>query len=117
MSSFSAPASSASPPRCIFRRAGATVALVDRLGEAADETTFGNAGLVQSEAVFPYMFPARPGRDRQRRRSTAIRARHIRYAALPAIARALWQYYQFSHPRRRVAETAAAMSRSCSGAA
>ena len=39
---------------------GRTVAIVDRLGEAAGETSFGNTGIVQSEAVFPYLFPRDP---------------------------------------------------------
>jgi len=36
---------------------GRTVALVDRLPEAAGETSFGNSGIVQSEGVLPYLFP------------------------------------------------------------
>ena len=39
---------------------GRAVALVDRLGAVARETSFGNAGIVQSEAVFPYVFPRAP---------------------------------------------------------
>lgn len=35
---------------------GASVAIVDRRGPAA-EASFGNAGLIQSEAVIPYAFP------------------------------------------------------------
>ncbi|WMS40880.1 FAD-dependent oxidoreductase [Acuticoccus sp. MNP-M23] len=35
---------------------GRSVVLVDRRG-AAEETSFGNAGLIQSEAVMPYAFP------------------------------------------------------------
>ncbi len=46
---------------------GRTVAIVDRLGEAAGETSFGNTGIVQSEAVLPYLFPRDLGRDRARR--------------------------------------------------
>ena len=36
---------------------GRTVALVDRLAEAAGETSFGNSGIVQTEGVLPYLFP------------------------------------------------------------
>lgn len=39
---------------------GRSVALVDR-GEPAGETSFGNAGLIQSEAVVPYAFPLEAG--------------------------------------------------------
>ena len=35
---------------------GRSVALVDRRG-AAEETSFGNAGLIQREGVYPYGFP------------------------------------------------------------
>ena len=46
---------------------GRTVALVDRLPDAAGETSFGNSGIVQTEGVLPYLVPARaratsPGR-------------------------------------------------------
>ena len=39
---------------------GRSVVMVDRLAEVAGETSFGNTGIVQSEAVFPYMFPRAP---------------------------------------------------------
>ncbi|MGO9421840.1 NAD(P)/FAD-dependent oxidoreductase [Roseiarcus sp.] len=94
---------------------GATVTLVDRHGEAADETSFGNAGLVQSEAVIPYTFPRDPAEIANAALNRDPRA-HIRYAALPASAQALWQYFQFSNSSR-VAETAAAMKPLVFGAA
>ena len=37
---------------------GRAVTLVDRAGAAATETSFGNTGIVQSEAVFPLCFRA-----------------------------------------------------------
>ena len=40
---------------------GRAVTLVDRVATVASETSFGNSGIVQSEAVFPYMFPRAPG--------------------------------------------------------
>ena len=61
---------------------GRSVTLVDRCGEAAKETSYGNSGIVQSEAVFPYTFPRDPleilnaGLNRDPRV-------HIRYSALP----------------------------------
>ena len=36
---------------------GRSVALIDRLSEAAGETSFGNSGIVQTEGVLPYLFP------------------------------------------------------------
>ena len=74
MSSFLAQESSASRRRCICRREGRAVTLVDRLGAAATETSFGNTGIVQSEAVFPYMFPARAASRSPPPRSISIRA-------------------------------------------
>ena len=52
--------------RCACRRAAAPSSLVDRLARAAGETSFGNTGIVQSEAVFPILFPRAPRRDRPR---------------------------------------------------
>ncbi len=94
---------------------GRTVTLVDRHGEAADETTFGNAGLIQSEAVIPYTLPRDPAEIANAALNRDPRA-HIRYGALPANAQALWQYFQFSNSSR-VAETAAAMKPLVFGAA
>ena len=56
-SSCLAPELSASRRRLRFRRAAERVALVDRLPEAAGETSFGNSGIVQTEGVLPYLFP------------------------------------------------------------
>lgn len=86
---------------------GASVALVDRLGEAGGETSSGNAGLIQSEAVIPYTLPHDPAEIANAALNRDPRA-HIRYGALPANAEALWRYFRFSGSSR-VAETAAAM--------
>ena len=79
---------------------GRSAAIVDRLGEAAGETSFGNSGIVQSEAVVPYVFP-------RSLREIALAALNrdpraqIRYRALPWIAPALWRYFQASTPARK----------------
>ena len=86
---------------------GRSVLLVDRHGRAAEETSFGNSGLVQSEAVLPYTFPRDPVAIVSAALNRDPRA-HIRYAAFPASAPALRRYFQFSKPSR-MAETAAAM--------
>ena len=36
---------------------GRSVALVDRHRQAGEETSFGNAGLIERSSIFPYMFP------------------------------------------------------------
>lgn len=85
---------------------GRNVAIVDRLGLAAGETSFGNTGIVQSEAVFPYAFPRNP-------RAIALAALNrdpraqIRYSSLPAISPWLWRYFLASAPRARLASATA----------
>ena len=86
---------------------GRSVVLVDRLGAVAGETSFGNTGIVQSEAVFPYMFPRAPGEIARAALNLDPRA-HIRYASLPSIAPYLWRYFLASAPAARM-ETARAM--------
>ena len=61
---------------------GRAVTLVDRAGAAATETSFGNTGIVQSEAVFPYMFPRAPLEIATAALNLDPRV-HIRYSALP----------------------------------
>ena len=84
---------------------GRSVALVDRLGVAAGETSFGNTGIVQSEAAYPYTFPREPAEIVDAALNRDPRA-HIRYAALPAIAPALVAL--FPRLRRRSRASAAA---------
>ena len=54
---------------------GRRVALVDRHAGAAGETSFGNAGIVQTEAVMPYVFPRAP--------SAISAARSRNFGAMP----------------------------------
>ncbi len=94
---------------------GRTVVIVDRLGEAAGETSSGNTGIIQTEAIIPYLFP----RDPAEIALAAVNLNpdaHIRYAALPAIAPALWRYFRAS-TRVGKAETARAMAPFVSAAA
>ena len=93
---------------------GRAVAIVDRLGEAAGETSFGNTGIVQSEAIFPYVFP----RDLTEIALAALNRdprAHIRHFALPSIAPALWRYFLASTAAGRN-ETALAMAALVGGA-
>ena len=86
---------------------GRSVAILDRSGAVASETSFGNAGIIQSEAIFPYMFPhslielVRAGVNQDPRAE-------IRHWALPKIAPALWRYFLASNADGR-ARSAAAM--------
>ena len=86
---------------------GRAVTLVDRAGAAATETSLGNAGIVQSEAIFPYTFPRAPGEIAAAALGLDPRV-HIRYAALPWIAPWIWRYFLASSPAKRLA-TAMAM--------
>jgi D-amino-acid dehydrogenase len=81
---------------------GRTVALVDRLREAAGETSFGNSGIVQTEGVLPYLFPRAPG-DIARAGVNRDPRAHMRYGALPSIAPAIWRYFRASTQPRKAA--------------
>jgi D-amino-acid dehydrogenase len=79
-------------------RRGHAVCLVDRL-EPGREASYGNAGIVQCEAMVPYPFP----REWQTlwqaalRRSVAI---HYHVGALPSLAAPLLRYWRASAPGR-----------------
>src|SRR5271154_2307741 len=87
---------------------GRRVALVDRHSGAAGETSFGNAGIVQTEAVIPYVFPRAP-RDIARGALNLDPRAHIRYGALPMIGPAVFRYFAASTPAGKNA-TARAMA-------
>jgi D-amino-acid dehydrogenase len=79
-----------------LQKRGRTVALVDRRG-AAEETSFGNAGMIQREAVFPHPFPQELGMLLRYARNRSIDASY-HLAALPQIAPFLWRYRRHSAP-------------------
>lgn len=79
-------------------RRGHQVCLVDRR-EPGLETSYGNAGIIQCEAMVPYAFP----RDLATLLPAALRrsiAIHYHASALPALARPLARYWQASAPAR-----------------
>lgn len=84
---------------------GHAVALVDRR-EPGRETSFGNAGLIQREAVEPYAFP------RELAKLARVAARqgadvHWHADAMPALAQPLARYWANSGPARYPALAAA----------
>ncbi len=81
-----------------LQRRGHQVVLVDRQGPG-EGTSFGNAGLIQREAVFPHGFP----RDLATlARIAGNRATDVAFhgLALPGLASPLLRYWRHSHPRR-----------------
>ena len=87
---------------------GRSVALVDRRG-AAEETSFGNAGLIQREGVYPYGFPHDFGALLRYSFNRTIDA-HYHPSALFDLAPFLWKYWRHSR-RERHARIARAYSR------
>ena len=75
-----------------------SVVLVDRRG-AAEETSFGNAGLIQREGVYPYGFPHDFGALLRYGFNRTIDA-HYHRSALPKLAPFLWRYWLHSRPAR-----------------
>jgi len=86
---------------------GRDVVILDRLGAAAGETSYGNTGIVQAEAVFPYMLP-RAFREIALAAFNRDPRAQIRYAALPAISPFIWRYFLASSPAGRIASARAA---------
>ncbi len=91
-----------------LQQRGHAVCLVDR-GEPGRETSFGNAGLIQREAVEPYPFP----RDVAKLLQVALgQATDVHYhlRALPGLVAPLWTYWRLSEPAQH-ARVAAAYAR------
>ena len=82
-----------------LQQRGRDVILVDRNVRAGEETSYGNAGLIESASVFPYMFP----RDFGQILRTALNlSPAVRYALadLPQFLPWLVRYYLASSPQR-----------------
>lgn len=81
-----------------LQQRGRSVALVDRRG-GAEETSFGNAGLIQREGVYPYGFPHDFGALLRYSFNRTIDA-YYHPSALPALVPFLWKYWHHSRPAR-----------------
>ncbi|MGC9238802.1 MAG: NAD(P)/FAD-dependent oxidoreductase [Acidithiobacillus sp.] len=77
---------------------GWQVLLLDRQG-AGERTSFGNAGLIQREAVFPHAFPRALGTilHYASNRSTEVR---YQSSMLPRLGFPFWKYWWNSEPER-----------------
>jgi D-amino-acid dehydrogenase len=81
-----------------LQKRGRDVALMDRRG-AGEETSYGNAGLIQREAVIPYTFPREFSTILSyatNRRSDAV----YHLSALPRVAPWLFSYWRHGAPDR-----------------
>jgi D-amino-acid dehydrogenase len=84
---------------------GRQVALIDRRG-AAEETSYGNAGLIQREGVVPYMFPREWATVFKHALNNSTES-HYHLAALPRIAPNLFRYWLASTPEKKLASARA----------
>ena len=82
-----------------LQKRGRDVILVDRHDLAGEETSFGNAGIVECVSVFPYMFPRDFGQILQ---YAMNRAPQVRYqlSDLPSFLPWLVRYFLASSPKR-----------------
>ena len=82
-----------------LQQRGRDAVLVDKHDLAGEETSFGNAGLIECASVFPYMFPRDFGQILQ---YAMNRAPQVRYALsdLPAFLPWLVRYFLASSPDR-----------------
>src|SRR5258708_4535981 len=82
-----------------LQQRGRHVILVGKHERAGDETSYGNAGMIESASVFPYMFPRDFG---EILRYAMNRAPQVRYqfSDLPAFLPFLLRYYLASAPDR-----------------
>ncbi len=75
---------------------GRSVALLDRRGPS-EETSYGNAGLIQREGVVPYMFPREWAKVFKYARNNSSDA-YYHLSSLPFIAPWLFRYWRASTP-------------------
>ena len=82
-----------------LQQRGREVILVDKNEAAGEETSFGNAGLIECASVFPYMFPRDVAQLVQYALNRSPQA-HYRVADLPYFLPWLVRYYLASSPDR-----------------
>ncbi len=84
-----------------LQKRGRQVVLLDRR-EPGYETSFGNAGLIQREGVYPYGFPHDFGALFRYALNNTTDA-HYHLSALPRLAPFLWKYWLHSRPQKHAA--------------
>jgi D-amino-acid dehydrogenase len=82
-----------------LQQRGRDVILLDRHELAGEETSFGNAGLIECASVFPYMFPRDFGQILRYATNTSPQARY-HVSDLPTVLPWLARYFLASSPKR-----------------
>jgi D-amino-acid dehydrogenase len=82
-----------------LQQRGRDVVLIDRRDRAGEETSFGNAGLIESASVFPYMFPRDFGQILRYAMNSSPQVRY-EVSDLPVFLPWLLRYYLASSPDR-----------------
>ena len=82
-----------------LQRLGRDVILVDRNERAGDETSYGNAGIIECASVFPYMFPRDVNQIIKYALNRSPQA-YYRFSELPDFLPWLVRYYFASSPPR-----------------
>jgi len=91
-----------------LQKRGRDVVLIDKHGVAGEETSYGNAGLIERASVFPYMFP----RDLTHILRYALNRSTESYyhlSALPVVLPWLWRYFRASAPEGALHSARAAL--------
>lgn len=91
-----------------LQKRGRDVVLIDKHGVAGEETSYGNAGLIERASVFPYMFP----RDLTHILRYALNRSTESYyhlSALPVVLPWLWRYFRASTPEGALHSARAAL--------
>ncbi|MCO5129479.1 MAG: FAD-binding oxidoreductase [Xanthobacteraceae bacterium] len=91
-----------------LQQRGRDVVLIDKHGQAGEETSYGNAGLIERASVFPYMFP----RDLTHVLRYALNRSaesHYHLSALPVVLPWLWRYFLASSPHGALHSARAAL--------
>src|SRR5712671_5324400 len=81
-----------------LQKRGRQVVMIDRR-HPGEETSYGNGGLVQREAVFPHPFPRAFAELRRIARNRSVDA-YYHLSALPGFIRPLFGYWRNSEPER-----------------
>ncbi len=80
-----------------LQKRGRDVILIDRHDKAGEETSYGNAGLIECASVFPYMFPHDPGQILRYALNRSADA-HYHLLGLPSFLPWLIRYFRASSP-------------------